>query len=140
MLIWAIPYTVVCLIAIKPKIGFQAGIANIVIFVITIAITGLYGIFIREVTRFVIRDHPIQTTIYVSVFSGFILTAAFLLVFVISAIPSLGSMGSQGLGWAIVGLIYGFAYCFLITAISSFISIVISQFFPLADSPTRRRL
>lgn len=138
MLIWAIPYAVAYLIVVGLTTGFPTDVTSNIIFVITVAITGLYGVFIRDVTKFVVRVHPIQTTIFVSFFSGLILTVAFLLVFVFASISRFASMSSQEVGWVIVGLYAGAVFYFPLTAVSSFVSMLISQAFPPTEDRTRR--
>ena len=118
--------------------GFPTDVTSYIIFAITVAITGIYGIFIREVTKFVVRVHPIQTTIYVSILSGLILTVVFLLVFVLASIPNFTSMGSQGMGWAIVGFFGSAMFLFPLTAVSSFVSMLVSQVFPPTEDRTKR--
>jgi hypothetical protein len=137
-LIWTIPYAVTYSIALALTTGFPTDVTSYIIFAITVAITGIYGIFIREVTKFVVRAHPIQTTIYVSIFSGIILTVVFLLVFVLASIPSFTSMGSEGVGWAMVVLYVTVVFFFPLTTVSSFVSMLVSQVFPPTEDRTKR--
>jgi hypothetical protein len=134
MLIWTIPYTIACLITLALTAEFPTSVTTYIIFAITVAITGIYGIFIREVTRFVVRVHPIQTTIYVTIVSSLILTVSFLFVFVLAAIPGLKSVGSQGLRWAFISLYASAIFLFKLTAATSFVSILISQALPPTET------
>jgi len=74
----------------------------------------------------------------VSIFSGLILTVAFLLVFVLASIPNFASMGSQGVGWAMIGLYVAVVFFFPLTTVSSFVSMLVSQVFPPTEDRTKR--
>tara|TARA_R110002096_G_scaffold22132_1_gene71406 strand:- start:3099 stop:3557 length:459 start_codon:yes stop_codon:yes gene_type:complete len=130
---WVFPYLVAIGVAVQFSIGFPTSfVPYLVVFACCIAVA-LYGIFFTEVTRYVFKAHPFQTTIYGTMISSVLLTILTLAVLLAFAIPGFIGYEGNGSGWAMLYIIATLMTVIPATAASSLIAI------PWAHTLIRKR-
>lgn len=126
--IWAIPYLVAGAVVLQFSIGFPTSVAPYLAFLICGVLVGGFGIFFTEVSRFIFRDHPIQTTLYGAIVCSLLLSVVTILILaVLFSIFGLVATTGEALGWAFVIFLGLFIRFLLATLASSLISIPFSH-------------
>ena len=131
---WAIPY----LLAIHHALGFSFSLFASIAAVVAAFGSGFFGLFVRVLTKDLIRVHPIQTILYTSLASGILLSLFSIFVFSIANLPEILNFRIEHLGIAVVCGFLGIFWVTPHTIASSIASMMLCLFFPIRGEPVSR--
>ncbi|MEC5128704.1 hypothetical protein VSU19_18225 [Verrucomicrobiales bacterium BCK34] len=118
--IWVIPYGIGMLYV--AELSFS--IMELIGYLMACCGVGVYGLFIREVTKYVFQVHPIQTTIYVGLLSAVILPPLTILCFSIACIPMFVGYEGDTYAWIALNFLFGMIALIPFAGIGAIISLI----------------